>query len=187
MLTSHFSKILHSLIFWIVEGNICDTKQQTFRPIVHCYFINSYPLKWLESFFHRDSPAFGTWKFNRHKFQFNHSQTSCQRKSCSLCVIQWGGYLNWQVCIPVGCVPPACWPSVFWGVGHPGDASVGVSRGEASIWVASWMHPPPFNRITHGCENITFPTLRMRAVKIDSGISDSYRLNLVWDYVNGTE
>ena len=46
---------------------------------------------------------------------------------------------------PRGCISRACI--------HP--------RG-VSIWVAP--PPPPVNRMAHACKNITFPTLRVRAV-----------------------
>ena len=36
--------------------------------------------------------------------------------------------------------------------------------GGASILVASWMHPPPVNRMTHACETLLCPILTMRAV-----------------------
>ena len=52
-----------------------------------------------------------------------------------------GGCIHWREVHPLDGVHP------LEGV-HPEGASRGV---------ASWKHPPPVNRMTHTCENITFP------------------------------
>ena len=64
-----------------------------------------------------------------------------------------------QESIPVGCVPLAF---VVRGVG---TALEGVwSRG---LWPSSGRYyPPPMDRMTHACENITFPQFRWREVNI---------------------
>ena len=44
---------------------------------------------------------------------------------------------------------------------HPGWGCIHAAAGVVHPgWWISWMHPPPpVNRMTHGCENITFPAL----------------------------
>ena len=46
---------------------------------------------------------------------------------------------------------------------------VHISGGDASIWVEAQMDAPPpsVGRMTDACENIIFPILRLRAVKIE--------------------
>ena len=57
---------------------------------------------------------------------------------------------NKQGCIPVGCVPPAhCWP--YRGGGHAWQGGCVAGR--------HWWHacPPPVDRMTDACKNITLP------------------------------
>ena len=67
-----------------------------------------------------------------------------------------------QDCIPVGCVPPACCPylpacTVLGGVWSGGCLPL-VGRG--CIPACNGADPPPANRITDTCKNITLPQLR---------------------------
>ena len=55
-----------------------------------------------------------------------------------------------QECIPVGCVP---------------SAAVAGGQGDVSAQGVSARHPPLWTEfLTHACENITFPQLRLRTV-----------------------
>ena len=98
--------------------------------------------------------------------------------------------LNKQVCILLGSVPPAFWPypvvlSVSWlwggvvcllrGGGGRGVCLLGgdlPSEGGASL--PALCHcgkadpPPPMNKMTHRCKNITFPQLRLPACENDN-------------------
>ena len=72
-----------------------------------------------------------------------------------------------QECIPVGCVPSAavavsgvCVPRGCLPVG--GGLPGGVSD------IGGGVHLPPVDRMTDTCENITFPQLLLRTVKICS-------------------
>ena len=93
-----------------------------------------------------------------------------------------------KVYIQVGCVPPACWPyfvavSVSW-TGLPSIGAVGgrsaffgrvcLLRGSLSRGIVG-LHTP-VNRMTDACENITFPILRMWAVKNYFGFGTCLRL-----------
>ena len=87
-----------------------------------------------------------------------------------------------QECIPVGCVPPAqvdvkkggSVSSGRWGGGGVlyRAASVQGTKGSLSRWGLCLRgglcqrDPLSVDRMTHACENITFPRLRLRAVII---------------------
>ena len=82
-----------------------------------------------------------------------------------------------QVCIPVGCVPAAHWPYAAvcfpgWGC-LPGPGGGLPAQGGFSLpgGVSAWSggalparRPPPVNRITHTCKNITLATTSLRPV-----------------------
>ena len=68
-----------------------------------------------------------------------------------------------QECTPVGCVPPARRPYLPGAGGVPGRGGVPGPRGVVCTWSrgGTWSGtPPPVNRITHTCKNITLPQLR---------------------------
>ena len=73
-----------------------------------------------------------------------------------------------QECIPGGCLPSAA--VAVGGVGGrgclPGDG--GVCPGGVFAQVHAGIHITPLwtEFLTHACENITFPQLRLRTVKI---------------------
>ena len=80
-----------------------------------------------------------------------------------------------QGSIPVGCGPPAFVVTVRGGYG-PGDGVGEYGPGGYGPWSGRGRYgpkgyggealPPPVDRMTDTCENITFPKLRWRAVKI---------------------
>ena len=85
------------------------------------------------------------------------------------------GNFSLQESIPVGCVPPACEPYVGVVPSLRGVPPIAVCHllgdgGAIPRWapqeVTSWNPPPPVNRITDRCKNITLPQLRLWAVII---------------------
>ena len=90
-----------------------------------------------------------------------------------------------QECIPVGCVPSA---AVAVG-GGAGCLPGGVCPGDVSAWggvcpSACWdTHPPPVNRITDACENITMLRMVIRMNICNTILSGC---NERWFYDTGT-
>ena len=69
-----------------------------------------------------------------------------------------GGCLSGR-CLPRGCLPGGVCPSACWDSQPPGQ-----TRGVSAL-VHAGIHTPLWTEfLTHACENITFPQLRLRMV-----------------------
>ena len=66
-----------------------------------------------------------------------------------------------SICFPDGCIPPGCNPDRCISLDAPLDAT---PHSRCTSWIQPrWVHPL-VDRITDGCENITFHILRMHSV-----------------------
>ena len=93
-------------------------------------------------------------------------------------------YKSEQECIPVGCVPPAAL-AVCWG----GDVCRSACWDTPPLGLGLGLDIPPHwtEFLTHACENITFPQLRLRTVIIRTLLVMSRRCSCWWVYHRGRE
>ena len=116
--------------------------------------------------------------FSRRKVIVTTRLSHGKRKPCVSCVVVKMHLLqkksNPQECIPVGCVPAAHWPygggvPPSWGEGVPpslGGCLLLGGGGVCGIPACTEADPPPVNRMTNRCKNITLATTLLQPVKI---------------------
>ena len=93
------------------------------------------------------------WASTQYVSRFGTSNGEILNKiKLHLCIsLKWSKALPTQECIPVGCIPSAAVP--FRGGG---------------VWPGGYKPPPSVDGMTDACENITFPQLLLRTVKIQT-------------------
>ena len=76
-----------------------------------------------------------------------------------------GGVCLFQ-CVCWGVCPGGCLPGGVQGVSAEGVHPQQKPPGHTPLFIACWDTPPWTEFLTHACENITFPQLLLRSVKI---------------------